>query len=111
VPLPSASVFASFAPASASLRFCFASASAPSPLPETSWDILFQFDVLSVSLPDQVYRLPAHFFSLFFEVFFGGVSSGFLQSLWLQGGSIGGSLLEIFLKSFRCSRKRWYPRF
>jgi len=50
-------VFASFAPASALLRFCFASASAPSPLPETSWDILFQFDVLSVSLLDQVYRL------------------------------------------------------
>ena len=59
----------------------------------------------------RIYRLPAHFFSLFFEVFFGGVSSGFLQSLWLQGGSIGGSLLEIFLKILRCSRKRWYPRF
>ena len=25
--------------------------------------------------------------------------------------SLGGSLLEVFLKSMRFSRKRWYPRF
>ena len=65
--------------------------------------------ILQASLAS-VFQLPAHF--LFFSKFFlGGVSSGFLQILWLREGSIGESLLEIFLKSLRFSRKRGYPRF
>ena len=100
MPLPSASVFASFAPASASLRFCFASASAPSPLSETSWDILFQFDVLSVSLLDQVYRPPAHFFSSFFLSFFWRgpevLFTEFMASGGVHWGVAFGDLFEKF---------------
>ena len=46
-----------------------------------------------------------------FLLFFLRVLRATLSGFGRPKGSLGGSLLEVFLQSVRFSRKRWYPRF